>query len=287
MAITTFIPTVWAADLLTSLKRSQVYAQPGVVNRNYEGLIRERGDTVKITGIGAITLKNYTENTDMDSPETLTDDTRSLVIDQQKYFNFQVDDVDAAQMMNNGGLRMEAMAEAGYAVRDAQDAYVASLYTAADAGNLVGTTAAPKTDLGTAGKPYEYLLELSVLLDNANVPSDQRWAVVPSWFHALLLQDQRFVNTGSAQAESRLSNAIIGSVAGFTVLKSNNVPNTTATKYRIIAGHPGAITFAEQIGKIEAYRMEKRFADAIKGLNLYGAKVVRPTALAVLTANKP
>lgn len=287
MAISNFIPTLWAGELLASLKKSAVYTQAGVINRNYEGMIRQMGDTVKITSIGAITLKDYTVNTDMDSPETLTDATRSLTIDQQKYFGFQIDDVDAAQVANAGNLRMEAMAEAAYAIRDAQDQFVAALYTEADSGNLIGSTAAPKTDLGTAGKPYDYLVDLSILLDEANVPSEQRWVVVPPWFHGLLLKDSRFVSTGSAQAESRLANAMIGAAAGFTVLKSNNVPNTTSAKYRILAGHPMAITYADQLGKIEAYRMEKRFADAIKGLYLWGAKVVRPTALAVLTADQP
>lgn len=287
MAISNFIPTLWAGDLLASLKKSAVYTQPGVINRNYEGMIRQMGDTVKITSIGAITLKNYTVNTDMDSPETLADATRPLSIDQQKYFNFQVDDVDAAQVANAGNLRMEAMTEAAYAVRDAQDQFIAALYADADAGNLIGSTAAPKTDLGDAGAPYDYLVDLSVVLDEANVPSEQRWCVVPPWFHGLLLKDSRFVSTGSAQAESRLANAVIGAAAGFTILKSNNVPNTTGAKYRIMAGHPMAITYADQLGKIEAFRMEARFADAIKGLYLYGAKVIRPTALAVLTADQP
>jgi hypothetical protein len=103
----------------------------------------------------------------------------------------------------------------------------------------------------------------------------------------VLLKDSRFVSTGSAQAESRLANAVIGEAAGFTVIKSNNVPNTSATKYRIIAGHNMAWTMAMQLAKIEAYRPEKRFADAVKGLQLYGATVVRPQALAVLCANKP
>ncbi len=287
MAISNFIPTLWAGELLASLKKTQVYTQPGVVNRNYEGMIRQMGDTVKITSIGAISVSDYTVNTDMSAPGALTDATRSLVIDQQKYWNFQIDDVDAAQVANAGGLRMEAMAEAAYAIRDAQDAFLAALYADADSGNLIGTTAAPKTDLGDAGAPYDYLVDLSVILDESNVPSGQRWCVVPSWFHGLLLKDSRFVSTGSAQAESRLANAVIGQAAGFTILKSNNVPNTTGAKYRIMAGHPMAITFAEQLAKVEAYRMELRFADAIKGLYLYGAKVIRPTALAVLTADQP
>lgn len=285
MAITTYIPTLWAGELLRALRRVQVYTQPGVINRRYEGIIQQAGDTVKITGIGAITVGDYVVNTDISTPQNLTDDTRSLVIDQQKYFNFQVDDVDAAQAADGGELRSAAMEEAAYAIRDAQDSFIASKYT--EATNLIGATGTPKTDLGDAGMPYTYLLRLSVLLDTANVPTEQRFVIVPPWFKALLLLDDRFVNTGSAQAESRLANAIVGQVAGFTVLQSNNVPNTTGALYRVMAGHPSAITYADQIANIEAYRMEKRFSDAMKGLYVYGAKVVRPSALAVLTCNDP
>lgn len=287
MAITNFIPALWAGELQRSLKRVQIYTQPGVINRKYEGVIRQAGDTVKITGIGAITIGDYAVNTDISTPQNLTDDTRSLVIDQQKYFNFQIDDVDAVQSANAGDLRAAAMEEAAYAIRDAQDSFIAAKYADADSGNLIGNTGAPKTDLGDAGMPYKYLLQLSVLLDVANVPTEQRFVIVPPWFKALLLLDDRFVNTGSPQAESRLANGIVGQIAGFTVLQSNNVPNTTGTLYRVLAGHPSAITYADQIANIEAYRMEKRFSDAMKGLYVYGAKVVRPTALAVLTCNDP
>jgi hypothetical protein len=84
-----------------------------------------------------------------------------------------------------------------------------------------------------------------------------------------------------------LANGVLGQVAGFTLLQSNNVYNTANDNYKIIAGHSMAWTLAEQIVKTEAYRMEKRFADAVKGLHVYGAKVVRPDALALLHADRP
>jgi hypothetical protein len=223
----------------------------------------------------------------MSAPETLTDAQSILTIDQSKTFNFQIDDLDRVQQKPS--VMDEAMREAAYALRDVMDQYIAGLYTQAASANLIGTTASPKTDVlsGGTNKSYDYLVDLSVLLDVANVPAQGRWVVVPPWFHGVLLKDSRFVSTGSAQAESRLANAVIGTAAGFTVIKSNNVPNTSATKYRIIAGHNMAWTMAMQLAKIEAYRPQLRFADAIKGLQLYGAKVVRPQALAVLCANVP
>lgn len=285
MALTNFIPQIWSARLLQNLHKAQVFTQAGVANRDYEGEISGAGSSVIINNIGAVTVGSYTKNTDISDPETLTDGTRTLTIDQQKYFAFQIDDIDKVQQKPK--VMDEAMREAAYALADTADAYMASLYTDADSGNLIGSTGAPKTDLGDAGAAYEYLLELGVLLTNAKVTKMGRFVIVPPWFVSLLLKDQRFVNTGSAQAEARLANAEVGRAAGFTVLESLNVPNTTSAKYRIIAGHPSAWSFAEQIASIEAYRMEKRFADAVKGLHVYGAKVVRPTALAVLTADAP
>lgn len=285
MALTNFIPTIWSARLLQNLHKAQVFTQSGIINRDYEGEISGVGSSVKIQNIGAVTVGSYVKNTDISDPQTLSDDTRTLTIDQQKYFAFQIDDIDAVQTKPK--VMDEAMREAAYALADTADAYVASLYTEADSGNLIGSTGAPKTDLGDSGAAYEYLLDLGVLLTNAKVPKMGRFVVVPPWFTALLLKDQRFVASGSAQAEQRIANAEVGRAAGFNVVESLNVPNTTSTKYRIIAGHPMAWSYAEQIASIEGYRMEKRFADAIKGLHVYGVKVVRSTALAVLTADAP
>jgi hypothetical protein len=94
----------------------------------------------------------------------------------------------------------------------------------------------------------------------------------------------RQVGRGPGRGDLRTGQ--VGEAAGFTIFKSNNVPNTTATKYRIVAGHPSAWSFASQITSVEAYRPEKRFANAIKGLLVFGAKVVKPAGLAVLVANK-
>jgi len=101
-----------------------------------------------------------------------------------------------------------------------------------------------------------------------------------------MLKDDRFVKSGTEGSEQRLLNGYIGRAAGFDVLKSNNVPNTNGALYKIIAGHSIAWSYAEQVNQVEAYRPERRFADAVKGLHLYGGKTVRPTALAVLTASK-
>lgn len=283
MGLENFIPTLWSARILQNLHKAMVFGQPGVVNRDYEGEIRDMGDSVKINSIGAITVGNYSKNADMTTPQDVTGAGQTLLIDQAKFFNFQVDDIDRVQ--TNPDVMGEAMREAGYALADTLDQFMAAKWS--EAANNVGSNASPKSDLNTAANAYKYLLEMSTLLDEDNIPSQGRWVIIPPWFKEVMLQDSRFINPGTPQAEQRLANNVIGQVAGFTLLQSNNVVNTSNDNYKILAGHPIAWTLAEQIVKVEAYRMEKRFADAVKGLHVYGAKVVRPTALVCLHADRP
>ena len=278
-----FIPTVWAARLLTALNDSLVYGQAHVSNRDYEGEIREAGNTVKIASIGEVTVGNYTQNTDIGDPQTLADSDQTLLIDQSKFFNFFVDSVDRAQQ--NVSVLDEAMRRSAWSLRDTADTYIASLMAAGvDAGNVIGSTGTPK--LPTKDDAYEYLVDLSVVLDEANTPSEGRFVVVPAWFHGLLLKDDRFVRSGTYRGDGRLANGEVGDAAGFRILKSNKVPNTAGEAYRIIAGHPMATTYVEQVLDIKTYQPEKRFGDAVKGLHVYGAKVLRPKNLACLIADK-
>lgn len=285
MTLDNFIPSVWAGKLLAALRTALVYAQPAVINDDYEGEISDQGDNVRINMIGDPTITDYTKNNDLSGPEALTDAQLTLVISQAKAFNFAVDDIDAVQQKPK--VMSEAAARAAYGLKKVFDSYVASLYTDIATGNFVGTDASPKTDLGTAGKAYEHLLRLGTLLDEADTPEDGRFVVVPPWYEEALLLDDRFVKAGVAESEDRLMNGQVRQAAGFAILKSNQVPNTAATKYKVIAGHNSAWSKAEQIVKTEAYRPEKRFSDALKGLHVYGAKVLRPSNLACLVANRP
>ena len=279
----TFIPTVWAARLLVALEKSLIYGQANICNRDYEGDIREAGNTVKIASIGDVTIDNYVKDSDIADPVALTDSDQTLVIDQQKYFNFYVDSVDRAQQ--NVNVLEEAMRRSAWRLRDEADRYLAGLMdTGVAAGNKIGSISTPK--IPTKDDAYEYLVDLGVLLDESDVPMEGRFVVVPAWFHGLLLKDERFVRSGTPTGDRRLMNGEVGDAAGFTILKSNNVPNATGAKYKILAGHSMATSYVEQIVDVKTYQPEKRFGDAVKGLHVYGAKVVRPTALACLIANK-
>ena len=278
-----FIPTVWAARLLVALEKALVYGQTNVCNRDYEGDIRASGNTVKIGSIGDVSIDDYVKDSDIGDPESLSDEDQSLLIDNAKYFNFYVDSVDRAQQ--NVNVLDEAMRRSAWGLRAKADTFLAATMEAAVlTDNKIGTIAVPKVP--TKDDAYEYLVDLGVLLDESDVPIDGRFVVVPAWFHGLLLKDQWFVKAGTRRSDAALANGEVGEAAGFSILKSNNVPNTTATKYKIIAGHSIATAYVEQIVDLQTYKPEKRFGDAVKGLHVYGAKVVKDTALAMLIANK-
>jgi len=275
MAITNFIPEVWRAQLLVALEKSLVYAAPGVVNRNYEGDISGYGDTVHITNLVDPTIGTYTAHTDI-TIEDVDDAKQTLLIDQSKYFAFEVDDIEARQA--RGGVLDEQARKAAYKLRDVADQFVATTMAAGvDAGNLIA-----EQTLSTAAAAYDLLVDLGVRLDEDNVPTEGRFVVVTPKFHGLLLKDSRFISAGDAQGASVRTNGLIGEAAGFSVRKSNNAPDGpgVGAGKLILAGSDIATTYAEQIAKVEAGRLEKRFADFVKGLHLYGSKVVRPTALA-------
>jgi len=279
--IDNFIPAVWSARILQNLFKAQVYGS--VANRDYEGEIKEFGDRVKINNIGAITVGTYAKNTDMSAAETLTGAQRELVIDQSKYFNFQIDNIDAAQQKPK--VMSEAMREAAYALADVSDTYIAGLYTGAASANFIGSDTTP-IEFSGAADAYEKLVDISVKLDEANVPKIGRWVIIPAWYHGVLRKDSRFVQAGTDAQNNILFNGLVGRAAGLDIYVSNNVPNAAGEKWKIQAGYAGTLSFAEQIAEVEAYKPEKRFANAVKGLHLYGAKLVRPNTMVVLVANR-
>ena len=274
MAIDAFKPEVWSAELQVALEKSLVYAAPGVVNRKYEGDISQYGDTVHITSLANPTIGTYTAHTDI-TIEDVDDSAQTLTITQSKYFAFEVDDIEKRQA--RGDVMSEQARKAAYLLRDTADQYVAGLMAAGvDAGNLIAESTV------TAANAYDKLVDLSVLLDEDNVPTEGRFVVITPKFHGLLLKDSRFIAAGDSSGAGVRANGLIGEAAGFSIRKSNNAPNGpgAGAGKLIIAGSDIATTYAEQISKVEGGRLEKRFADYIKGLHLYGSKVVRPTALA-------
>ena len=275
MAFTNFIPEVWSARLLEHLDNVHVYS--ALLNRDYEGDIRAYGDTVHINQIGDIAINDYTGE-DLAAPEELDSTMMELRIDQAKYFNFQVKDIDNAQ--SNPKVVDAAMQRASYNINDVIDNYLAGLLLA---GVKSESTITAKTL--TSANAYDYLVDLGVLLNEHNVPMLGRWVVIPPWFHGLLLKDERFVGNGTGYNQAILQGGWVGDAAGFRIHLSNNVPES-AGSYSVLAGTNAAGSFAEQLVELEAYRLEKNFSDGLKGLHVYGAKVTQPDGLAVLKCTK-
>lgn len=270
MAINYFVPTVWSEVLLEKL--GQRYVGVANCNRDFEGEIKGKGSVVRICGINDIVISDYTKNTNISAPSTISDRKCDLTINQAKYFNFQIDDVDRAQMSPRVmGLAMRNVA-ASLAAQ--ADAYVYSLVSAA------GTTI---TEEVTAENIIETLVcaRTCLMSQNAVDPSDVVIEISPEIASILYLAKM----TLATDNREIFENGCIGSICGCKVYVSNNIASTESggnVTYKCLVRTKRAIAFAEQLSEIDAYRPELRFADAVKGLYLYGAKVVYPDELVAL-----
>ena len=279
MSIQTFIPQVWSARLLEHLRKNLIIAN--LFNRNWEGEIAEMGDTVHINQLAEIAVKSYTKNVNIADPDQLTTTDRTLIIDQGDYFNFYLNDVDRAQM--RADLMDRAMQSASYGLADSLDRYLAGLLAEGTLIDGLGTDAVPL--YVNADTAYELVVQMKVGLDKANVPTQGRYIVMPPEFEGYMLMDTRFAGGNGVNNEERLINGLVGRAAGFDIYISNNLKNDGGKKYKVCASTIDQATYANQIVRTEAYRREKGFDDGVKGLHVYGAKVLRPEAVAVATVN--
>lgn len=286
MATNHFIPQVWSAKILEALDKELVYAE--LFNTDYEGEITEVGDTVHIAKVGDVTIKDFDCDNDIESPDDVKVEDLTLDIDQAKYFNISVCDVNEVQ--SKISLLDTATQRAGYGFADVCDEYLGSLLAASGTVKTgLGTKEAPIAI--TADNAYETLVKMKTGLDKANLPKQERKVVVPPEFEGFMLLDPRFVAVPADASQDRLAEGTVYRAAGFEIRTSNNVPSEaggdtgSTTVYSIVGSSQIQGTFAQQILKTEAYRPEKRFADAVKGLHVYGAKVLRPQVVAVATVS--
>jgi len=284
MSIDNFIPTIWSANFLTSFQKASVFTGPAIINRNYEGEIAQKGDRVKINQIADPTISDYTKNSSTLTFETLEDAAMFLEINQAKAFAFEIDDVDMAQ--GSVGVMQLAMNRAAYKMKDTVDAYLAGLYTQAGVTANLGTTAVPLsiTAAATTGGNVgviDFFSKVTEELDKVNCPTDGRFAIIPPAIHSKLILAS-VIQLYTTQQDV-LTNGRVGRTLGFDIFVSNNLTNTAGAKYKCMFGTNSAITYAEQINKIEALRPQAKFSDAVKALMLYGAKVVQADALACAT----
>lgn len=274
MAITNFISTVWTENLYKALDKHYVTAAN--CNRDYEGDVKGTGSVVKICGVGGVTVSDYKKNTDMSTPQTLDDTCKELHISQAKYFNFQVDDVDKAQ--STPKLMDAAMDVAARALSDRAESYIFNLFY--DARNQMEITEPDAEAL------VDFILNGRQKLFARGVtdPSDIFLEVTPD-VATMLIKAKVILATDN---KDTLDNGCIGSIFGCKVYVSNNVVkryNDDMTKilHHCIMRTKRSVAYVEQLSEIEAYRPERRFADAVKGLHLYGACIAIEPEYQVLT----
>ncbi len=263
MALTNFISTVWSETLLSQMDKK--YIAVANCNREFEGDIKGRGDRVKICGVGDINVFDYTKNTDFASgAQVLSDSVKTLLIDQAKAFNFVIDDIDRAQ--SNPKLMDAAVKNAAAALANTADQYIFSLCS--EAGDSIADTA-------TVDNILSLIIDARTKLLKNNVcdPGEIVIEVSPD-VGALILKGKINVSNEDTALES----GCIGMVAGCKVYVSNNIV-VASNVHKCIARSKRAIAFAEQLSEMDAYRPEKRFGDAVKGLHLYGAEVIYPSEM--------
>jgi hypothetical protein len=269
-----FIPMLWSDLVFRDYDKQTVFA--ALANRDYEGEIRDYGDSVKINQIGEAVVNEYDGSV---TYQTLDDAAKFLLIDQKQYTAIQVDDVKEAQSKpKKMGLYTEEM---GIRMGEAVDEFLAGLHTEA------GIT----TDLGddttaievTSANVVDYFALINQKMDENNIPTSGRVAVIPPWlFHKITLADIDKNTDNSAI----ITSGYRGNYLGFDLYMSNSIENTASAFYKpMFFRRNDTITFAQQIVKMEGQRLESAFADGLRALMVYGGKVVRPNSLAVLTCN--
>src|SRR5258707_4186618 len=205
MSLTELNPILWADTLLPALRANLVFGN--LFNDNYEGTISRMGDTVRINAIGDITISNYSKDTDLAAPQSLTDAQTSLVISQAKYYNFIVDDVDQAQ--NHPQVMTEAMSWAAYDLALCIDQYLAGFYVDASTQSSATPAYPVYTAVGasasTTGTAYDQLVQVSHRLSERKGPKVGRWCVIPPWITTLLLMDPRFTSFNTAEANAQIT----------------------------------------------------------------------------------
>jgi len=285
----TIIPTYWSSVLLEDLKKELVFGS--LTNAQYIGEVRYK-QTLKVFSVSDVRITN---DSPIDGfPANWTPDRAyakeemTLTIDEAKAFQFFIEDLEDRAVLVD--LMSSIMRETTYSLRDVVDQYIASKFEAGATPFLKQSGSETAAQLTNTYTFYDLLVDVDTLMNKNNVPRNGRWIVVPPELRALLLKDNRFVaNASSPQAYVSLLNGEVGQAAGFTVKMSNNVPTPTGVSdaLRFYAGTNDALAFAYDVEKIETYRPENRFADAVKGLFVYGAKVIRPVCVYKVAVKLP
>lgn len=288
-----FIPEIWSGKLIEKFYAATVLA--AIANTDYEGEIRNMGDKVKIRTKPTITIRAYTTDQQL-VVERPSSSTIELTIDSAYYFNEVLDDVFELQAdLNLLSMWADDAAEQlkitiDTAVLGILDAGVNASNLGSAAGKVSGNI-----DLGTTGTPailtpstvLNYMVDMGTVLDEQNIPETGRWMIIPPWAAGMVKKSDLRNASISGDGSSLLRNGRLGMIDRFTLYASNLLPTAAEgsnTAFRIFAGHPHGLTFASQISKCETIRSEQTFGTLLRGLQVYGTKVLDGIALTELYA---
>lgn len=279
-----FIPDIWSGKL--AVKYYAATCMSEITNNDWEGEIKDQGDKVIIRSTPSITINNYTKGLALSS-EVPTSTPIELLIDQGKYFQVVIDDIDKVQsdikLMN--AFTDDASEQMKIAIE--RDVFAAA-FAAADAANKGAAAGAisANINLGIAATPVsitktnviDHLVDMGLVLDEQNVPENGRWIILPASMIARIKKSDLKDASITGDGMSILRNGRVGTIDRFTVYSSNNL-SVSAGKYNLMAGTRDAISWAAQITKLETLRSTSTFGDLVRGLNVYGYKVTKPEAL--------
>ena len=268
MAYENFIPSVWSEAITRGLERECVFVQD--CNRQYEGDVSKMGDSVHILGVGKPTIKSLERanaSGDIDSAEEVSDSSVILNINQIRYFNYKVGDIDKAQAV--GGLMDALSEETAEGISNEMDKYVANMATEA-------TKLYAEDKVVTKDNVLDILDDaIEALQDNdVNIASGVSITISPRFYK---LFKKAYIEKDTNNSEF-LKNGVVARYGAVTVRMSKNVAKTADTDNMMIRTKR-AIAFVNPLTHTEAYRPEKSFADAVKGFVLFDGKIVRPTEI--------
>jgi hypothetical protein len=299
-----FIPEIWSGKMIEKFYASTVLA--AISNTDYEGEIKNQGDKVHIRTKPTITIKDYLADGSLEV-ERPKGNMIDLTIDKAKYFNTILDDVmDIQSDINLMSVWSDDAAEQMKIVIDTD--VLKNLIGQADAANR-GATAGKITasiNLGVTGAPLalvansptggqvdvlDAMLRAGQALDEQNIPETGRWIIMPTWAATLVKRSELRQAYLSGDAVSMLRNGRLGMVDRFTLYTSNLLPfgvaaGLAAGEFVFYAGHSHALTFATQMTKMETLRSEMTFGQLMRGLQVYGYKVLDGTALVQIIVTK-
>jgi hypothetical protein len=298
-----FIPAIWSAKLIEKFYDATVLA--AISNTDYEGEIRNQGDTVKIRTKPTIAISDYTSDLNL-VVQRPSSNLVELAVDKGKYFNTILDDVMEVQSdVDQMSMWADDASEQMKIVIDTDvlagiDTDIVALNKGLAAGRIsqninLGTPAAPlqlvaRNPAGGETEVIDLITWFGQVLDEQNIPEQGRWMILPAWVCSLIkrseLRDASL--TGDSQGIAR--NGRLGMVDRFTLYMSNLLPTDTdgvaGDSYRIYAGHSHGLTFASQLTKVETLRAESTFGTLLRGLQVYGYKVVDGTALSLANVQR-